>query len=541
MFSYTPAMFTYWMKDVVTGYHEGTPIAPCSAGIRFLEATDQNLSSDYLYIGEASVMLTVLEHASLQETGVFIIISGHLHPQTMDALPLVISLIEVRLPLLSLYNRIHQYTHAFHAWDMSLQEVIYTNSGLQELLVRASSLIDTTLILVNAGYKHMAAVFHPDIWDPTADELKNNGYQSFDTIQKILHETPVRGGGNSEVTDYISAEGNNYTNVHLIRFRNDLVARLCIIFNGPEPNACYLDLSDILASYVAEYLFSHQGVDYSQNAAFGSLAADLIEHRLTDPGELEERLKQLQLSVRKYYFTMIVSFNHTGDRNMIPWNYVISQLEFIFPFSNITTYDGDILLIIRKTSRSNKPVFDQKKLLHILNHYAGYACISNSSEFLTSLPTVYIQAKEALRLGCIMHPDRRLFYYEDYSMYEMIELASETAHQKLGFRNMVHLCNNEITSLLLYDKKYNTDLVHILHVYLQHERNTTETAKALYMHRNTVLNKIHKIEEIIGDTLDNPNLRDRLIFSHYVLEYMTLYQKEDILELKKTSASQKMN
>ena len=56
------------------------------------------------------------------------------------------------------------------------------------------------------------------------------------------------------------------------------------------------------------------------------------------------------------------------------------------------------------------------------------------------------------------------------------------------------------------------------------------------MHRNTVLNKINKIEEIIGDSLDNSALRDRLTFSHYVLDYMQLYQKEDILILKRKNA-----
>ena len=81
--------------------------------------------------------------------------------------------------------------------------------------------------------------------------------------------------------------------VHLIQYREDVAARLCIILDGPEPRPCYGDLAAILAGYVAEYMFSNQGVDYSSNAAFGSLAADLIELRLTDPVELEQRLKQI--------------------------------------------------------------------------------------------------------------------------------------------------------------------------------------------------------------------------------------------------------
>lgn len=536
MHDYTPSMFAYWLKDITDACHIGEVVPHCTNGIRFIESQDRFLSSSYLYIAEASTMLSVLEEAVIPDSGLFFIVSGHLHPQTREDLPKTVSLLETNTSLLNLYNRVQQHAHAFRSWTMDLQKILYTNGGLQEMLQCASTLLDTTILLVNAGYKHIAAVYNPEVHDTTADELQQNGYQSFNTIQTILNETALNSELNPNHIEYISSADQNYTDVHLIRYQNDLVARLCIITNEAEPNGCFRDLNSILATYVKQYLFSHQGIDYSQNAAFGSLAADLIEGRLTDPLELKQRLKQFQICVKKYYHTIILHFDNTANHHMIPWNYVISQLEYIFPFSNITTYNGDILMIIRKVCHQNRPDFDTDKLLSLLEHYSAYACISNPSEFLTSLPTVYAQAKEALRLGSTMHPEQRLYYYEDYSMYQIIELASESSCQKLGIRDMIHLCNTEMTALLLYDKKYNTDLVSILHTYLQCERNTTETAKKLYMHRNTVLNKINKIEEIIGDSLDNSALRDRLTFSHYVLDYMQLYQKEDILILKRKNA-----
>ena len=179
-------------------------------------------------------------------------------------------------------------------------------------------------------------------------------------------------------------------------------------------------------------MFSNQGVDYGSNAAFGSLAADLIECRLTDPDELEQRLKQIQLAVRRYYHVIVVAFDTDQDRSTIPWNYIISQLEQVFPFSNITTYHGEILMVVRKTKRGSRISFDRQKLLTILEHYNGYAAIGNTSEFLTSLPPVYHQARDALRLGRAMDPGQRILYYEDYSMYQMIELAAESGSRGGG-------------------------------------------------------------------------------------------------------------
>lgn len=41
----------------------------------------------------------------------------------------------------------------------------------------------------------------------------------------------------------------------------------------------------------------------------------------------------------------------------------------------------------------------------------------------------------------------------------------------------------------------------------------------MFMHRNTVLNKLNKINEIIDDDLDNYAVRFRLTFSFMIIKY----------------------
>lgn len=551
---YTPEMIIHWLGAAVVRKHTGRFCLHKDGGIKLLEHGSELLRPECLYIGTSDTAAAAVEMGRIPPEGVCIVASkegraaenGELSVQAPpeeksrrlqefleDGLP-QLTLIETDLPLLSLYNLLHEHIHRFHEWEDRLHEIVYTNGGVQNLLECAYEELQATILLVNAGYKQIAAVYDPQVSDATADELRENGYQSFDTIQRLHHEKSVMQQPNREYVEYISSISGNYTMVRLIRYREDLVARLCVIVDGAERNGYFADLQEVLAKYVAEYLFSDQGADYGGNAAFGLLAADLIECRLTDPKELEQRLKQIKLATRRYYHVMLIAFSSGEDRTMIPWNYVISQLEHIFPFSNITTYKGQILLIIRKMKRGSRLTFDRTSLYKILESYNGYACIGNASEFLTSLPPVYYQTRDALRIGPVMKPEERIFYYEDYSMYQMIELAGESARQKLGSQNLVHLCNNEVIALVLYDKKNGTNLVEVLQAYLLHERNTTETAKALFIHRNTMLYKIHKIEEIMGCGLEDPMLRERLLFSCRVLEYMTKYRKEDILVLKRS-------
>ena len=86
--------------------------------------------------------------------------------------------------------------------------------------------------------------------------------------------------------------------------------------------------------------------------------ADIMEGRIVNQNELDQRMKQVKLIAHRYFHLMLVSFDQSGSRSPIPWNYVISQLQYIFPYSNITTYNGDILLIIQKRQRKSRVKFN---------------------------------------------------------------------------------------------------------------------------------------------------------------------------------------
>ncbi len=527
---YSYPLLIKWLGDSVIRFHEGSPMPRQSGAIRLLDENEHPWHSDILYIGTPQQLQKRLRDAALPAEGVEVLtVAG----PAVSSIPPQLTLLETNLELVPLYNRVQTVMHRFLSWNERLQQVVYTNGGLQEMLEIAAEELHGTIQLLNPGYKRLAAVYHPNVHDPIAEEVRENGYHSFETIQRIHSETPLRQGPNRSWVEFRSSESGNYIISHPIRYHKNIVARLNVILPGPQSSLYDSSLCEILAGYVTEYMCSGQGVDYSSNADLGSLVADLIECRLTDPAELQQRLKQLRLAVTRYYHILLVRLESQADRETIPWNYIISQLERVFPFSNITTYRGDILVLARKTNRGSRLPLDRARLLPLLEQFNGYMSVSNSSEFLTSLPPLYCQTRDAMRLGRVMTPDQRILYYEDYAMYEIVEMAAETAQHRLNSRNLVHLCNNALISLLLYDKKNGTNLVEVLHTYLLNERNASETAKLLYLHRNTMLYKIRKIEEILGESLDDPILRQRLLFSYQVFTYMQLYRKENVLELKR--------
>ena len=525
-----PLLLKTWLSHAVVRIHIGTVHTEQSGEILLLDTAVPGWRSDALYIGAPHQLAEKLAHSPLPAEGAQVVTTVG---PAFDEIPPQLTLLETDLPLIPLYNHVQSAVRRFEDWNARLQKAVYQNSGLQRLLEIGSEEIHATLQLLNPGYKHLAGVYHPNVSDPIVDEIQSQGYHSYETIQQIHTETLLYQAEDRSWAKFCSSISGNYIITHLIRYNKNIVARLCVILPDKKDDPYYEALCEILAHYITEYMCSGQGVDYSSNADLGSLLADLIECRLTDPAELEQRLKQLKLAVTRYYHVVLLRLEYQQNQDAIPWNYIIGRLERIFPFSNITTYRGDILILARKTKRGNRLPLDRSRLIPLLEQFNGYIGISNTSEFLTSLPPVYHQIEDALRIGRVMDPEQRIFYYEDYSMYQIIELAAEAASHRLNSRNLVHLCNNALIALMLYDKKNGTNLVEVLHVYLLNERNASETAKILYLHRNTMLYKIRKIEEILGDSLNDPVLRQRLLFSYDVLTYMNQYRKENILELKR--------
>lgn len=67
-----------------------------------------------------------------------------------------------------------------------------------------------------------------------------------------------------------------------------------------------------------------------------------------------------------------------------------------------------------------------------------------------------------------------------------------------------------------------------LKAYLENERSVSKTADALFTHRNTVIYRLKKIEEALGQSLDDPKIREYARASIHVLELCQRKRKAKI-------------
>lgn len=125
--------------------------------------------------------------------------------------------------------------------------------------------------------------------------------------------------------------------------------------------------------------------------------------------------------------------------------------------------------------------------------------IGRAVDALIGLRDSYREARQALSMARRL-ADPNPLYFGELNVYRLLFLLEH--HPELAaFRQEM------IGTLIEYDRTQHTDLIETLTAYFAHKGNLSQTAEALFVHRNTLLYRMERIRQISGLDLDNPETR----------------------------------
>ncbi len=116
------------------------------------------------------------------------------------------------------------------------------------------------------------------------------------------------------------------------------------------------------------------------------------------------------------------------------------------------------------------------------------------------------EAGQALEMARRLEVDRAL-YYPDLSIYRLL-FQIEHNPELIAFQ--------EETIGPLLAQENSQELLHTLEAYFEHHGNVSQTAEALYIHRNTLIYRMERIATILNRTLDDPENRLALQLALYI-------------------------
>lgn len=125
------------------------------------------------------------------------------------------------------------------------------------------------------------------------------------------------------------------------------------------------------------------------------------------------------------------------------------------------------------------------------------------------LAVSYEQARKAL----LVKTDIPVVNYDELGIYQLfLEIPNKEIIRKY--------VDKHLGALIEYDKKYRQELFHTLWMFLQHNGNLASTAEALFVHRNTLIKRMEKIEEVLNCSLKSADVRNTYYNCFVLNKYM---------------------
>ena len=131
--------------------------------------------------------------------------------------------------------------------------------------------------------------------------------------------------------------------------------------------------------------------------------------------------------------------------------------------------------------------------------------ISEPHDDLISIPEAFEEARNAINVGRVYHGNRSIFIYRNLLLERFL---NEVSPEMSGAYNS-RIFNRKTARL------FNEEMVHTIETFFDNSLNLSETARKLYIHRNTLVYRLEKVQRAIG--LDLRNFDDAVTFKMMML------------------------
>lgn len=115
----------------------------------------------------------------------------------------------------------------------------------------------------------------------------------------------------------------------------------------------------------------------------------------------------------------------------------------------------------------------------------------------------YKEALDALCIANLMYESNTIMFFEGLGAFPFLFELEQSSNMRCFFERI-------IGKVIQYDRKNNSELIKTLTYYFKYDCNLRVTSERMYIHKNTVLYRIRKVEELTDLKLTNPEHRFNL-------------------------------
>lgn len=419
-------------------------------------------------------------------------------------------------PLGRLFNEISDLFLYFNKWESQLQELIMNNCDLQQFVDISDKVMSWPISIIDRAQRTLATSRFEDSDDIIWQEIRRGFIHT-----EFLQQDKVKAADVAKYHHPFQGYSNVSNRVILsqaIRVDGHVVGFVAV--HHPKPGTEFFSrgvehMVSLFTKFVAKRMRSNEFYKQSHGLMFEYLLVDLIENNMKNEHIINDRLAFLDWKLDGY--KQIIRIEILKDYYQASSLAALrDDVANIIPSGRSIIYDNALVAIISNTADSLLDDNVKAAFISWLEKNNAYCGVSSRYMKLNRTITYYNQAKKAIRFGRIQNPDQQIFNYSDYQMLDIVEMLSERSDLKLLYYSAFEK--------LLELSRSNEFYFDTLKVFLQTERNVALASKMLFIHRNTLIYRIKRLEEELGCDLDDYKTRMNLLFSFELYNYLKNYQ-----------------
>lgn len=414
--------------------------------------------------------------------------------------------------LFKVYRDVQEIFMNFNLWDEELNNAVINNASLEDIFTLSIPIFENPIFIHDTNAKVMANVnemsgqFSWD-YDSTSKEISlpldiMNDFKISDEYQQTM---------NTKGAQMFSAQQFGYRILYInLWFEESYLGRICINELGREIIEGDYELIEHLAYVVlttlrqVDTLLSDVSNDLKQSLL------EVLEFKETNEVVLLNRLQAFNWEINDSYSCVSI-YLQKRDYSTYAVDLTCHHLENMFPYCCIFLYKDRILIITNPYKSELKEDDFFIKLTAFLREGLFKASVSSTGQDFHLLWYYFLQTDIAFKIGSRKNPMSWLYKFNVYKLQYILEQATNELMPLM-------LCESHLLKLHIYEKKHNSDFFKTLRVYLEKERNLAQTARALFVHRSTLLYRLKKIKSIIKVDLDDPKIRMHIMISYELLD-----------------------
>ena len=196
-------------------------------------------------------------------------------------------------------------------------------------------------------------------------------------------------------------------------------------------------------------------------------------------------------------------------------------LDDLIPQAEVFLYNGGLVIFTFGQSRAMSDDLPLDRLQEALTPFNAYLITGHVSRNYSIMRTLYLICQRSLDIAMNLNSgrSRRTFNVDEYTMYYAIDMCAQRCAQIFGHMDILLLVHPSVVQIRRYDKEHKSDLLDVLANYIRNSGSISKTAEEMYVHRNTINNKLAKIRSLIDMDLDDGRVRQLLLFSCQTLKF----------------------